>query len=91
MNEKGNYTVKVIKKEGKRWREERGKLERRREKVMVRVRTMSRHSDWLRAGRPRGRSSSPGRAKNFLHVVHTGSEVHPTSYPMDTGGKAAGT
>jgi hypothetical protein len=25
----------------------------------------SRHSDWLRAGRPRGRSSSPGRVKNF--------------------------
>jgi hypothetical protein len=26
----------------------------------------SRDSDWLRAGRPRGRSSSPGRSKNFL-------------------------
>jgi hypothetical protein len=26
----------------------------------------SRYSDWLRAGRPRGQSSSPGRAKNFL-------------------------
>jgi hypothetical protein len=26
----------------------------------------SRDSDWLRAGRPRGRSSSPGRVKNFL-------------------------
>jgi hypothetical protein len=26
----------------------------------------SRYSDWLRAGRPRGRSSSPGKVKNFL-------------------------
>jgi hypothetical protein len=26
----------------------------------------TRYSDWLRAGRPRGRSSSPGRVKNFL-------------------------
>jgi hypothetical protein len=24
------------------------------------------HSDWLRAGRPGGRSSGPGRVKNFL-------------------------
>jgi hypothetical protein len=30
----------------------------------------------------------PGRLKNsvFLHVVQTGSVVHPTSYPMGTGG-----
>jgi hypothetical protein len=43
----------------------------------------SRYSDWLRAGRPRGRSSSAGNVKNFslLHVVQTGSGVHPTSYP----------
>jgi hypothetical protein len=26
----------------------------------------SRYSDWLRAGRPRGRSASPDRVKNFL-------------------------
>jgi hypothetical protein len=26
----------------------------------------SRYSDWLRAGRPRGRSSSPGRGETFL-------------------------
>jgi hypothetical protein len=25
-----------------------------------------RYSDWLRSGRPRGRSSGPGRVKNFL-------------------------
>jgi hypothetical protein len=39
------------------------------------------YSDWLRAGRPRGCSSSPARVKNFLHVIQTGSGVHPTSYP----------
>jgi hypothetical protein len=26
----------------------------------------------------------------LLHVVETGSGVHPTSYTMGTGGKAAG-
>jgi hypothetical protein len=48
------------------------------------------YSDWLRAGRPRGRSSSLGRVKNFLHVVQTGSGVHPTSYPMGTGALSLG-
>jgi hypothetical protein len=43
-----------------------------------------------------GRNSSAGRVKNFLHVVQTGSGVHPTTYPVGTegyfpGGKAAGT
>jgi hypothetical protein len=34
-----------------------------------------------------GRSSSPGRVKNFLfHFFQTGSGVHPTSYTMGTGG-----
>jgi hypothetical protein len=37
-----------------------------------------------------GRSSSPGRVTNFLHVVQTGSGVHPSSYPMDTGGSFPG-
>jgi hypothetical protein len=27
---------------------------------------------------------------SLLHVVQPGSEAHPTSYPMGTGGKAAG-
>jgi hypothetical protein len=52
--------------------------------------TCSRYSDWLRAGQPRGLSSSPCKVKNFLHVLQTGSGVHPTSYPLGTGGKAAG-
>jgi hypothetical protein len=34
--------------------------------------------------------SSPGRVKNFLHVVQTGSGVHPTSNPMGTGGSFPG-
>jgi hypothetical protein len=50
----------------------------------------SRYSDWPRAGRPRVRISSPGRVKNFLYVVQTGSEVHPTSYPMGAGGSFPG-
>jgi hypothetical protein len=44
----------------------------------------------LRAGRQRGRSSSPRGVKNFLHVVQTGSEAHPASYPMGTEGSFSG-
>jgi hypothetical protein len=39
-----------------------------------------------RAGREKGRSSSPGMVKNFIRVVQTGSGAHPGSYPMGTGG-----
>jgi hypothetical protein len=56
------------------------------------------YSDWLLIRWPRGRSSSPGRAKHFSihHVVQTGSGDHTASYPKVTGGsfpgfKAAGT
>jgi hypothetical protein len=37
-------------------------------------------------------SSSPGRVKNFplLHIVQTGSGVHPTSYKMGTRGSFPG-
>jgi hypothetical protein len=48
----------------------------------------SQYSNWLRAGRPRSRSSSPGKVKSFLHVVQTGSGVHPASYLMGTGGSS---
>jgi hypothetical protein len=50
----------------------------------------SRYSDWLRVGRPRGRSSSLGRVKNLLYVVQIGSGVHTisTGGPFP-GGKAA--
>jgi hypothetical protein len=37
-----------------------------------------------------GRNSSPGRVKNFLHVVQTGSGVHITSYLMGTGALSPG-
>jgi hypothetical protein len=46
---------------------------------------LSRYSEWLRAGRQRGRSSSPGRGKNFLHSF-TPVVAHPVSYPIGTGG-----
>jgi hypothetical protein len=58
---------------------------------------IGRYSDWLQAGRPRGRSSESRKGRDFfpLHVVQTGSGAHPPSYPMGTGGffpecKAAG-
>jgi hypothetical protein len=44
----------------------------------------NRDSDWLRAGRPTGRSSSPGR------VVQTDSGAHPASYPIGPGGSFPG-
>jgi hypothetical protein len=55
----------------------------------------SRYSDYLGLDDRGVLSSSPGMIKNFLHVVYTGSGVHPTSYPMGTrgffpGGEAAG-
>jgi hypothetical protein len=42
--------------------------------ILYGPRQRSRYSDWLRAGR------------SLLHVVQTGSGVHPTSYPMGTAG-----
>jgi hypothetical protein len=38
----------------------------------------SRYSNWLRAGRPRGRSSSPGGGKNFLFSTYPRPVVGPT-------------
>jgi hypothetical protein len=38
----------------------------------------SRYSDWLRAGRPRGRSSSPGRGKIFLFSTLSRPVLGPT-------------
>jgi hypothetical protein len=41
---------------------------------------------------PGGGSSSPGRFKKFslLHIIQTGSGVHPTSYKMGAGGSFSG-
>jgi hypothetical protein len=49
------------------------------------------YSDWLRAGRPRSGSSSPGSQEFYLlHIVQTGSGAHPASYPIGTRSKEAG-
>jgi hypothetical protein len=55
--------------------------------IMKKPAQLSRYSGWLRAGRPRGRSSIPVRGQEFplLHTVHTGSGLHSTFYPMGTG------
>jgi hypothetical protein len=42
----------------------------------------SRYSDCLRAGRPRGRSSSPGRVKNFLFSTSSRPALGPTQPPI---------
>jgi hypothetical protein len=38
----------------------------------------SRNIDWLRCGRPKGRSSSPGRGKNFLFSSSSRPVLGPT-------------
>jgi hypothetical protein len=42
----------------------------------------SRYSDWLRAGRRRGRNSSPGRVKNFLFPTASRAALGPTQPPI---------
>jgi hypothetical protein len=42
----------------------------------------SRYSDWLRAGRPRGQSSSPGRVKNFLFSTSSRQLLGPNQLPI---------
>jgi hypothetical protein len=42
------------------------------------LRQCSGHSDWLRAGQPRGRNSSPSRVKNFLAFVLSRPALGPT-------------
>jgi hypothetical protein len=43
---------------------------------------LSRDSDWLRAGRPRGRSSCPGRVKNFLFCTLSRPALGSTQPPI---------
>jgi hypothetical protein len=59
----------------------------------------SRYSDWLRDGRPRGRSSSPGGSKNFYFSMSSRLALGPTQPPIQWvpgalspggGGKEAG-
>jgi hypothetical protein len=42
----------------------------------------SRDSDWLRAGRPRGRSTSSGRVKNFLFSTSSRPALGSTQPPI---------
>jgi hypothetical protein len=42
----------------------------------------SRYSDWLRAGRQRGRSSSPDTVKSFLFSTSSRPTLGPTQPPI---------
>jgi hypothetical protein len=42
----------------------------------------SQNNDWLRAGRPRGRSSSPSMVKNFLFSMSFRPDLGPTQPPI---------
>jgi hypothetical protein len=64
----------------------------------VNITKACRYSDWLWAERPRDRSSSPGRVKNFLLSMSSKPALGPIQhpYPMGSvgsfpGGKTAGT
>jgi hypothetical protein len=45
---------------------------------------LSRYSDWLRAGQQRGRSSSPGKVKNFLFSTSSRPVLWPTQPPVQS-------
>jgi hypothetical protein len=47
-----------------------------------RSRDRSQYGDWLRAGRLRGRSSRPGRGKNFLFSTSSRPSVRSTHSPI---------
>jgi hypothetical protein len=47
-------------------------------------RCLSRYSKWLRAGRPRGRSSSPGKIKNCNFSISPKSTLRPTQRPIQS-------
>jgi hypothetical protein len=53
---------------------------------------MNRSSDWLRAERPKGRSSVSVRIKNFhlFLIVQTGCGAYPVFHQMGTGGSFPG-
>jgi hypothetical protein len=44
--------------------------------------TEPKYSDWLWAGRQRGRSSSPSRVKNFLSSTSSRPALRPTQSPI---------
>jgi hypothetical protein len=61
---------------------------------MIELGERNRHSDWLRAGRPRGRSSSPARVKNYLFSASfrpaQGSTHPPIQWVLGGGGSKVG-
>jgi hypothetical protein len=48
----------------------------------------SRYSDWLRAGRLRGRSSCPGRVKNFLFSMSSRNVVFSSVFSVHDNGQS---
>jgi hypothetical protein len=48
----------------------------------LKVRQRSQYSYWLRVGRPRGRSSSPGRVKNFVFSTSSGAALGPIQHAI---------
>jgi hypothetical protein len=50
--------------------------------IIIIIIIKSRYSDWLRAGRTRGRSSSPGRVKNFHFSMSSRPALGPTQPPF---------
>jgi hypothetical protein len=51
-------------------------------RYVIRSRERSPYSDWLRAGRLRGRSSSPGKVKNFLFSASFRPALGSTQPPL---------
>jgi hypothetical protein len=51
-------------------------------KTFLQPRQRSRYSDWLRAGRQRSRSSSPGRVKNCHFSTSSTPALGPTQLPI---------
>jgi hypothetical protein len=47
----------------------------------MQLNTLSRRGDWLRAERPRRRSSSPGRVKIFHFCISSRPALGPTQLP----------
>jgi hypothetical protein len=50
--------------------------------VSLRISLLSRYSDWLRARRPKGRSSSPSRVNNFLSLTSPRPALWSTQPPI---------
>jgi hypothetical protein len=56
---------------------------------LMAIQLVRRYSDWLRTGRPKGWSLSPGGVKN-CHFSMSSRPDYPASYRMGTGGSFLG-